>query len=110
MYPQSLQDPKMGGSRLAKMADEEEELGTSGHEVEHKPSFWRVLRVFFRKVWDAKEGHPAQFAPAMARPSKAINCHKCIVGRRRASQAPSDPSVVPPGGLGAMGITRRARE
>ena len=33
-YPQSLQDPKMGGSRLAKMADEEEELGTSGHEVE----------------------------------------------------------------------------
>ena len=24
----------MGGSRLAKMADEEEELGTSGHEVE----------------------------------------------------------------------------
>ena len=37
MYPQSLQDPKMGGSRLAKMADEEEELGTSGHEVEHPP-------------------------------------------------------------------------
>ena len=35
VYPQSLQDPKMGGSRLAKMADEEEELGTSGHEVEH---------------------------------------------------------------------------
>ena len=34
VYPQSLQDPKMGGSRLAKMADEEEELGTSGHEVE----------------------------------------------------------------------------
>ena len=27
----------MGGSRLAKMADEEEELGTSGHEVEHPP-------------------------------------------------------------------------
>jgi hypothetical protein len=24
-----------GGSRLAKKADEEEELGTSGHEVEH---------------------------------------------------------------------------
>ena len=24
VYPQSLQDPKMGGSRLAKMADEEE--------------------------------------------------------------------------------------
>ena len=37
MYPQSLQDPRMGGSRLAKMADEEEELGTSGHEVEHPP-------------------------------------------------------------------------
>ena len=37
VYPQSLQDPKMGGSRLAKMADEEEELGTSGHEVEHPP-------------------------------------------------------------------------
>ena len=37
MYPQSLQDPKIGGSRLAKMADEEEELGTSGHEVEHPP-------------------------------------------------------------------------
>ena len=36
VYPQSLQDPKMGGSRLAKMADEEEELGTSGHEVEQK--------------------------------------------------------------------------
>ena len=36
VYPQSLQDPRMGGSRLAKMADEEEELGTSGHEVEHK--------------------------------------------------------------------------
>ena len=35
VYPQSLQDPRMGGSRLAKMADEEEELGTSGHEVEH---------------------------------------------------------------------------
>ena len=35
VYPQSLQDPKMGGSRLAKMTDEEEELGTSGHEVEH---------------------------------------------------------------------------
>ena len=35
MYPQSLQDQKMGGCRLAKMADEEEELGTSGHEVEH---------------------------------------------------------------------------
>ena len=34
VYPQSLQDPKMGGSRLAKMADEEEELGTSGQEVE----------------------------------------------------------------------------
>ena len=28
VYPQSLQDPRMGGSRLAKMADEEEELGT----------------------------------------------------------------------------------
>ena len=56
VYPQSLQDPRMGGSRLAKMADEEEELSTSGHEAEHKPSFWRVLRVFFRKVWDAKEG------------------------------------------------------
>ena len=37
VYPQSLQDPRMGGSRLAKMADEEEELGTSGHEVEHPP-------------------------------------------------------------------------
>ena len=37
VFPQSLQDPKMGGSRLAKMADEEEELGTSGHEVEHPP-------------------------------------------------------------------------
>jgi hypothetical protein len=35
VYPQSLQDPKMGGYRLAKMADEEDELGTSGHEVEH---------------------------------------------------------------------------
>ena len=35
VYPQSLQDPKMGGSRLAKMADEEEELGTCGHEGEH---------------------------------------------------------------------------
>ena len=36
VYPKSLQDPKIGGSRLAKMADEEEELGaTSGHEVEH---------------------------------------------------------------------------
>ena len=38
VYPQSLQDPKMGGSRLAKMADEEEELGTSGHEVEQTVS------------------------------------------------------------------------
>ena len=28
MYPQSLQDQKMGGSRLAKMTDDEEELGT----------------------------------------------------------------------------------
>ena len=37
MYPQSLQEPKMGGSRLAQMADEEEELGTSEHEVEHPP-------------------------------------------------------------------------
>ena len=37
VYPQSLQDPKMGGYRLEKMADEEEELGTSGHEVEHPP-------------------------------------------------------------------------
>ena len=27
----------VGGSRLAKMADEEEELGTSEHEVEHPP-------------------------------------------------------------------------
>ena len=36
VYPQSLQDPRMGGSRLAKMADEEGELGTSGHEVEHQ--------------------------------------------------------------------------
>ena len=40
MYPQSLQDPKMGGSRLAKMADEEEELGTSGHEAEHFLLSW----------------------------------------------------------------------
>ena len=38
VYPQSLQDPKMGGSRLAKMADEEEELGTSGHGVEQAAS------------------------------------------------------------------------
>ena len=37
MYPQSLQDPKIGGYRLAKMTDEEEELGTSEHEVEHPP-------------------------------------------------------------------------
>ena len=38
VYPQSLQDPKMGGSRLAQMADEEEELGTSGHGVEQAAS------------------------------------------------------------------------
>ena len=35
----------MGGSRLAKMADEEEELGTtSGHEVEHKYTY--IYKVF----------------------------------------------------------------
>jgi hypothetical protein len=38
VYPQSLQEPKMGGSRLAQMADEEEELGTSGHGVEQAAS------------------------------------------------------------------------
>ncbi len=44
VYPQSLQDPKMGGSRLAKMADEEEELGTSGHEVEQVSGRVALLR------------------------------------------------------------------
>ena len=34
----ALQEPKMGGSRLAQMADEEEELGTSGHGVEQAAS------------------------------------------------------------------------
>ena len=38
VYPQLLQDPKMGGSRLAKMADEEEELDTSGYEAEQTVS------------------------------------------------------------------------
>ena len=33
MYPRSLQDPRMGGSRLAKVTDEEEELELGTDQV-----------------------------------------------------------------------------
>ena len=88
VHPQSLQDPKMGGSRLAKMADEEEELGTSGHEVEHKPSFWRVLRVFFRKVWDAKEGTPLNSPPPWQGPAKPLTATSALLGEEELHKLP----------------------
>ena len=82
----------MGGSRLAKMAEEEEELGTSGHEAEHKPSFWRVLRVFFRKVWDAKEGtpeySPLNSPPPWQGPAKPLTATSALLGEEELHKFP----------------------